>query len=170
MRIWKKIKIALYILISVSIALFMGFYTENLHYFIGSIINLYAIEMVCLSLKDHKLDLNKFLQGALEIILGTTITFFLVDFEAVCIVWAVWALLRESREISEHIELIKEKEFAYVSLLESFISIAFAISLLLNPTEHHVSLHMYLLIVEMTSTVTFPIIRKKLLNKKGNSN
>ena len=77
----------------------------------------------------------------------------------ICIIWAVWAILREADEIAEYYELFKERIPCLLGFAESVVAIVFSITLIIEPGEHHAMIHMYLLIVELLSAVIFPQLR-----------
>lgn len=170
MRVWKNIKFILYIAIAICILLFRETLLEEIRWVVGPLIVLYALESIIISVvsKSEKLEFLedlKFYSSLVELILAGIILFVETDYETVCIIWAVWSILRENGELKECFELLKHKIPAGLSLIESLVSIYFSIGLILTPTEHHANLHLYLLSIELISAVLFPVLRAVYANK-----
>ena len=89
------------------------------------------------------------------------------DFTSVCIIWAVWSISRESFEIYEITSGIVRGPAAVISGIESIIAIIFSVMLLINPTEHHAKIHIYLLIVEFLVTAFSPVVSELVYNFKN---
>ncbi|MDE7301134.1 MAG: hypothetical protein K2N47_03095, partial [Clostridia bacterium] len=112
-----------------------------------------------------------------EILIGLTLIIFVSHEESpypvVCVAWATWSILRETRELVEITEEFKErptilgKVVSILSVLESLTVIAFSITMIIEPGEHHAMIHMYLLAVELATKVLFPIFYMEFKRKKA---
>lgn len=78
--------------------------------------------------------------------------------ESVCIVWAVWSILRECREMSKAIFSLTHRRPGVINILESVVIIVFSFFMIIEPGEHHASLHVYLLGVELILEIVFSAI------------
>ena len=98
------IKLAIWLTLGVLIFVFRHTVVEHLRYFIGVLMLLYAFEEILFeAIYSGKriLHKDKTYLGLIEIILGLVLMFSEVSYEGVCIMWAVWSILRESYEIKE---------------------------------------------------------------------
>lgn len=158
---YKSVRFAIYIILGVSIIFLKDTYVENLGIFIGALITMYGIDcgiQFFLDIEERKPhDLCK---GIIQTILGVCTIILFKDFETVCVIWGVWAVMREADEIAECYELFKEKNPWILSFLESLVAIVLSIMLIMEPVEHHALTHMYLLIVELFFAVSFPHLVK----------
>ena len=171
MKIWKSIKTALYIAVAVLIIVFREPVVENIKYLVGSLMIVYGAEKAILSLvnRHEKFELYSLIWGVIEVMVGTITIAFINEYSSVCVIWAIWAILREALEVEECILEFKEKTVVCVlSLIESAVAIVFSILLMIHPTEHHAMTHIYLLAVELITCVLFPHINYLLEKNKEN--
>ena len=107
---------------------------------------------------------NEFFYGTIQMSLGLIILLFLKDevssqdYQSICIIWAVWSILRESREIEEAVIKMCKRIPVFLDLMESIVCIVFSILLIINPNEHHALIHIYLLSVELFTICLFPLL------------
>lgn len=161
MKIYKTIKFFLFIALGISIFFLMDTYVEHLRYFIGGLITLYGIDGFLLWLleKDRHEKVHFIFKAAVQLILGICTLVLFDKIETICVIWAVWAIMREADEISEYYELFKERIPCLLGFIESVVAIVLSITLIMEPGEHHAKIHMYLLIVELLTAVIFPQLR-----------
>lgn len=161
MKIYKTIKFFLFITLGISIFFLKEIYLENLQYFIGGLITLYGIDGFLLWLleKDRHEKVHFIFKAAVQLILGLCTIGGFDKVSTVCVIWGVWAIMREADEISEYYELFKERIPCLLGFIESIVAIIFSIFLISDPIEHHAKIHMYLLIVELLTAVIFPQLR-----------
>ncbi len=139
----------------------MDNYIEHLKYFIGGLITIYGLDglMSWIFEEDRHGKVHFLFKAAVQLILGIcTLTLF-QNLETICIIWAVWAIMREADEISEYYELFKERIPCLLGFIESVVAIVLSVTLIMEPGEHHAKIHMYLLIVELFTAVIFPQLR-----------
>ncbi len=175
MKIFKLVKFIFNILLTIFIFIFKDIFLHEkvLKYFIGSIICIYAIDAIFpVIFKDKEYyKEDKFYHGIVELILGLSTIIFFNDYECICIVWGVWAILREANELKELFIFEKIKLVKYLSIIESIIAIAFSIMLIAEAGKTHALTHMYLLALELFTAVVFPQISHfidKKLSKENN--
>lgn len=180
MKIWRPIKAVIWTVAAILILVFRESFVHYLNYLVGSIMIVYGLETVVLHLL-HKKSFrrkNRFFWGMLEILLGIVVLFFVrlgepesKAYATVCVIWAVWSMLRESLELEEGIIEICRQEPAYLSMVESVIGIIFSIFLIVEPGEHHAHTHVILLFFELlTSGLIFPYLKEfvhYIKKKKG---
>ena len=165
-KIWRPIKAVLWTVAAILILVFREEVVLLLNYLVGGIMVAYGLETVVLHLvkKESFKKENRFFWGLIEVAIGITLIFLIdlgdpegIPYATVCVVWAIWSMLREALEIEEGIREILHKEPALLSLAESLVAIVFSVLLLLQPGEHHAMTHVILLFVELiTAGVIFP--------------
>ena len=131
---------------------------------------LYGLENVILISIKERTQARKsiwFIFGYSEVLLGLVTLIAIRNYVAVCVMWGVWSILRESLEIYEITSGEIKGIPAIISGIESAVAIVFSVLLIITPGEHHAKTHIYLLIVELIIT-SFIAVLKELLNRKRN--
>ena len=108
---------------------------------------------------------NSFYWGLIEILLGLIVLLFVSDYTTICVTWAIWSILREALEVEEIISGLIEKipvVLSVISMIESIAVIILSTLLIVNPGEHHATIHSYLLSIELILTATIPFFKKEL--------
>lgn len=171
MKWYYYLKLAVYIAFSVILFVFKDFLVDNLDYFVGSLFIAYGIVGILENFLFKRKDFYKqleFVQAFVGIILGILLYTVIKYFDNVCIVWAVWSLFRESVEIYEVINKEVTGWAAILTTVESIVAITFAILLIITPTEHHASIHIYLLIAELMATSLPPVVNDLIKKYRKN--
>ena len=174
MKIYGIIRTATYWALTALVIVFIATLAqiEVLRYLIGSMMIFYGVEeIIHTAIKSKKhYAINALYWNLVEIIIGFTLIVFIetgdveVTYAVVCVCWAIWSILRETRELVEITEELKEnklimcKTVAVISLLESLTVIALSLTMMIEPGEHHAKIHLYLLAVELFTKVLFPIL------------
>ena len=167
MKIYKFIKLIIFIIFSILIVVFRNEAIDNLHYFVASLILAFGIENVIVSmivLKKKCLKEVEFTFSFFEIILGLTIMTAIRNFSYVCVIWAVWSILRQSSDIYLACSEKVKGAVAIVYFIQSVVTIVFSIMLMLDPIEQHAMTHMYLVIIELLVISLPPVIDDLLSN------
>ena len=128
----------------------------------------YGLEQVLVHILTKKKfdEHNQFFWGAVEVILGFIVLTLVSNYETICVVWAIWSILREVHEIEECVHKFINKIPAVIGFIESIVVIVFSITLILKPEENHVKIHIILLCVELLTTVTLPILEELYIERK----
>ena len=174
MKIYGAIRTAMYWVLTALVLVFISTLAEIevLRYFIGGLMIFYGVEEIVLTVFKNKkhYSLHPLYWNIVEIVIGLTLIVFVetgdieVTYAVVCVGWAIWSILRETRELVEATEEIKEnkliacKVVAIFNILESLTVITLSLTMLIEPGEHHAKIHLYLLAVELFTKVLFPII------------
>ena len=90
----------------------------------------------------------------------------------ICIVWAVWSILRETREFKELLYSARNHRPFIISTIESIVIIIFSVFLIIDPQEH-MHTHIILLSVEFLCQDLFKVIDfifNKVQKKKKEEN
>ena len=170
MKKWEIIKAVLYIVLAILVGVFFDTLLENVKYVVGPLMIIYGLEsiIVHLALKKRFSEENEFFWGIFEMMLGLLLLFAKeISYESDCIIWAIWSIFRETRELEEIFQRIKHKIPVFIDLAESIFSICISITLILNPGKHHVAIHAIFLIAELVTTVTLPFFREWYVKKFG---
>lgn len=166
---YNLIKLAVYTVLAVLVFVFREKLVENLKFFIGGLMVLYAVEeilFIVLHHVHHILHEDKVYLGFIELVLGVVLLCVKVSYESVCIIWATWSILRESYEIKEIACELKNIVPKIISGVESLVIIVFSILLIIEPTEHHAMIHLYLLLAELVISPLTPLLDEILTKKK----
>ena len=174
MKIYGAIRTVLYWALTALVIVFISTLAEIeiLRYFIGGLMIFYGVEEIILTVFKNKkhYSIHSLYWNIVEIVIGITLIVFVetgdieVTYAVVCVSWAIWSILRETRELVEateelmHHKPVLSKIVAIVNILESLTIIALSLTMLIEPGEHHAKIHLYLLSVELFTKVLFPII------------
>ena len=145
---------------------------EVLRYAIGGLMIFYGVEEILHTAVKHEkhYSIHSLYWNIIEILIGLVLIAFVetgeeeVTYAVVCVCWAIWSILRETRELVEVTEELKGqkpmacKVVAIVNMIESLTVIALSLTMLIEPGEHHAKIHLYLLAVELFTKVLFPIV------------
>ena len=170
MKVFRIAKLISFVIGAVLLFIFREYFVHNLRWFIGALIVLYGvlgIVSVVLEKVRPIYEGNGFLFYAVEILIGLTILLFVEEYATVCIVWAVWSILRESVELKEIVAGELHPVLAIVSGVESVAVIVLSILLIREPGLHHAMIHAYLLCVELILTSTVPILKHNVFHRHG---
>ena len=170
------VKLIVCVILSILVLVFREqlVHLNNLKYFIGALMVAYGLDEIAFEVYCHKLHFiheHKTYLGLVELVLGATMLILALDYEAVCVIWATWSIIRESYEIKELVTEIKSITLTVISGVESVAVIDLSIMLIAEPGEHHAMIHLYLLLFEFILTPLVPLLdeiieQKKLKNKE----
>lgn len=154
-------KTIIFALLGIAIIVFNHQAMEALNYVIGGVILLYAIYSIGNSIyrsdileNDHGL-----IEGLILLVFSGILIFALEgDLVKICLIWATWSILREAKEITEDLHRLSHKGPGLLSIIESIVVITLSVTMILNPTEHHAHLHIFILGIELILEVTFPYL------------
>ena len=161
MKYFRFIKLAIYLTIGVLLGVYHTYMVEHLKYTLPTIMLLYGLEAVCFAVYYHRNKCyleQRFYWGLVEMLLAFVIVFAVNDFVTVCIIWAIWAILREANEIREAVTELSNLIPSTIEIVAGLVNVVFSVLLIINPTVQHATVHLYLLIVELVLTSGLPII------------
>ena len=171
MKTFRLSRLICFVVCAVLLLVFNEFFLHNLRWFIGGLIVLYgSLGILALLLAKVKpiYEGQGFLFFAVEILLGLVTLCFIKDYATVCVIWAVWSIIRESVELEEIVARELHPVLAVISGLESVAVVVLSVMLLMEPGEHHAMIHSYLLVVELVLAALIPVINHRLMpEKKG---
>lgn len=169
-KYYRLIKLAVFVAIAILTFFLRDIFINYLKYSIGGLMLLYGFEEVAFGIIfkwDQISHDDKLYLGFIELLFGSILLFTHIDYESVCIIWATWSIVRESYEIKEIIVHLKNNILKVVSGIESLTIIVFSVILILNPTQMHAMIHLYiLLLVELILTPLIPILDEIKINNK----
>ena len=175
MKIYNYIKLFIFIAFSVLIIVFRHELVNDLHYFIGALVLAYGLETAAVHAvvaKKECIRSIKFAFALFEMVVGLTILFAVREFTHVCVMWAVWSMLRQSIDIHEVLTEKVRRGIAVVYIVQSVVSVVFSIMLILNPTHDHAVTHIYLLVAELLVISLPPVVDEfflRLIEKRQNT-
>ena len=165
------VKLIVCIVLSILVFIFREqlVHLDHLKFFIGALMVAYGLDEIAFEAYCHKLHFiheHKTYLGIIELVLGVTTLILNLDYEAVCIIWATWSIVRESYEIKELVTEIKSITLTVVSGVESIAVIVLSIMLIAEPGEHHALIHIYLLLAEFILNPLIPLLDELIEKKK----
>lgn len=171
MKTFRLSRLICFSICAVLLLVFNEFFLHNLRWFIGGLIVLYgSLGILALLLAKVKpiYEGQGFLFFSVEILLGLVTLCFIKDYATVCVIWAVWSIIRESVELEEIFARELHPVLAVISGLESVAVVVLSVMLMMEPGEHHAMIHSYLLVVELVLAALIPVINHRLMpEKKG---
>ena len=171
MKTFRLSRLICFVVCAVLLLIFNELFLHNLRWFIGGLIVLYgSLGILALLLAKVKpiYEGQGFLFFAVEILLGLITLCFIKEYATVCVIWAVWSIIRESIELEEIVARELHPVPAIVSGLESVAVVVLSVMLMIEPGEHHAMIHSYLLVVDLILASLIPIINHRLMpEKKG---
>lgn len=168
MKAFRISKLACFVVGAVLTFIFREFFVEYLKWFIGGLIVLYGLLGILNIILEKERPIyngNGFLFNAVEILMGLTVLVFVKEYSTVCIIWAVWSILRESVELKEIVGGELHPALAVVSGIESVAVIVLSIMLITEPGHHHALIHTYLLCIELILTSSIPMLNHYVFKK-----
>ncbi len=165
-KIYRIVKTVLFFIGGVLLLVFSHVFLENgfafLPLLVGTVMVYYGIENILFVTlkKEIKKEQIKFLNGFITLLIGIIVLCQIGKAEdnivIICVMWAVWAIVRESEEIYERTILTWDvKSVSILNAIESVIVIIFSVMLIVNPVKHHVYSHVILLGVELILEVSW---------------
>lgn len=174
MKKWQFSKAILYLVAAVLIFIFNKSITRYAGIVVGTVVSIYAFEELIFAAarKQFFSDTFHLFDGIAQILISALLFIVSTDIMKVCLVWGVWSILRESKELAEAVKSIIMKKIGFINVAESVAVIILSFVMILEPSETHANLHVILLGVELITVVLFyfmEIIRdKKIADKSSN--
>ena len=176
MKNYKLFKLITYIIGGLLVIIFNNELLGYANFLLGSVVTIMSINSLIAILKEKDIKENSFniAKEVLLINLGI-ITLFLYKetyLISVCVIWAIWSIIREEWEVIEALHTFKSKVIIILNIIESLALFIVAVLLIFNPNEHHLHIHIILLGIELVLEVLFPhfdYLFQKIRNNKLNN-
>ena len=175
MKTYGIIRTVLYLALTALVIAFVSAIAEIevLRYFIGGLIIFYGVEEIVYTVFKNKkhYSIHSIFWNIVEVVIGIVLIVFVetddieVTYAVVCVCWAMWSILRETRELAEIVGEINESKpvtcrvVNIINVLESLTVIALSLTMIIEPGEHHAKIHLYLLTVELFTRVAYPFVK-----------
>ena len=169
MKAFRLSRLSCFVVGAVLLLVFTEFFLHNLRWFIGGLIVLYgSLGILALLLAKVKpiYEGQGFLFFSVEILLGLITLCFIKEYATVCVIWAVWSIIRESVELEEIVARELHPVLAVISGLESVAVVVLSVMLMIEPGEHHAMIHSYLLVAELILSGLIPVLNHRLKPEK----
>ena len=162
----KWTKTALYILAGILIFIFYkSVMSSGLAFLVGGVILVYALEEMAFRIVRRQYA--ELAESVIQFVLAVLMFLSYNDLTKICLIWGVWAIIREGREMIEALVSIRERRLALVDIVESIVVIVLSAMMILEPGEHHATVHLILLGIELILEVTFPLLEELVKPKKA---
>lgn len=158
-RFLEFVKAGLYLAAGAAILILNDALTDYIAIMVGSVMFLYAAEGIAVRLLTRQASRHilGFIDEIVLLLLAVLLLLVRSDLEKVCVIWAIWAILREGEEIAMVLKKYRKRSVWIISLIESLILIGLSFFLVLSPAEH-VHAHIIVLGIEMILEVVFPLL------------
>ena len=163
------IKFVVFTILGILVLIYRDNHVEHLRPFIGALMLLYGVDAIVYEIILHRkgfIRASRTYLGLVELIFGVVLLASPLLFQYVCIIWATWSIIRESYEIKEIVVDLKMWIPRILSLTESITVIVFSVLLILNPEQHHSTIHMCLLTAELILNPLVLLIDEFLMDRK----
>lgn len=173
MKFVNKSKAILYLCAALFIFIFHNALMPYIGYVVGGVVAVYAIEeLLYIVIEKTAKEKREYLFDIIAQFLISAVLFCSSeDIERVCVIWGVWAILRESKEMTEAIGSLKISRFGWLNITESVVIIVLSFIMIIEPSVQHARLHAILLGVELILVIFFSdvetLMTKKAAVKKG---
>ena len=160
MKFWKVTKAVLYILAGVVIIVGYKVILPYAGYVVGGIVFAYALEeLIILAVRKEIFGAgNSLVEDIVQIVIALLLIFSGDDVVKVCLIWGMWSIIRESREMTEALKRVLNKRSGLISIIESVVVIGMSVAMVIEPGEGHVVTHTILLGIELILEIVFPLI------------
>ena len=176
MRPWLIVKSILYSATGILILSLTDTMTEYLGITVGSVVLMYCVNIVVFSIINKRYfgENAIFFDGLMLAFMSAILFIVKDDLVKVCLVWGVWSIMREGKEMSEAIHAITKGKLRYVNAIEPVIVMVFSFTMIFEPTYKSAHSHLIVLGTELLLEVLFPILNfyvdkaaEKRKNKKA---
>lgn len=175
MKKWQIVKAILYSVLALLIFLYNNDVMPYVGYLVSGVVCLYSLEELIILACKRKFfkDTYHLFDGLAQLFIGVILFIVSKDVIKVCLVWGVWSILRETKEMAEAIDGISKRKFHFANLIESLVIIVLSFLMILEPSEDHAHLHVILLGAELLLVVIFYFVElfydKKLENNSASA-
>ena len=175
MKFWHLSKVVLYLTLAVVIFILNNSVMSYVGILVGGIVCLYAAEEFIIFAIKKELFNNPYhlFDGIAQFLIGAVLFIVSNDIAKVCVVWGVWAILRESKELAEAIDNLSKNKTDIINITESVIVIVLSFFMIINPDDAHARLHVFLLAIELIIVVLFyfmEVFHDRIISKRNKEN
>ena len=167
MKKWQTLKAILYLALGSFIFIFNNAVMPYVGFLVGGIVFLYAVEELIVLPARKELFKSPYhlFDGIAQFLIGIILFLVSDDVIKVCLVWGVWSIIRESKEMAEAIDKLSKRKLSVINIIESVAVIALSFLMIIEPNESHAHLHVLLLGAELVIVVLFYFLETWLYKK-----
>lgn len=160
------VKATLYIAVAILILIFHEKIMPSVAFLVGGVVLAYALEELIFLIAQRKFA--DMAESIIQIVLAVLLFLAHDDIIKVCIIWGVWSIIREGREMTHALVHIRRYWLAIVNIAESVVVTVLSATMILEPGEHHAHIHVILLAIELILEIAFPFLEEmlELLSKR----
>jgi len=154
---WHILKTILYVSAGILIFILHDAFMPYVGYLVGGVVIVYALEEFIIATATKTLVYGR--GHLIDVITQTAIGVLLIlsaeDVIKVCLIWGVWSILRESKELTRALAAVFRKRPGHINAVESVVMIVLSAIMVIEPSAHHAHIHVILLGVELILEVVF---------------
>lgn len=159
-KILEYTKAALYILAAIMIFIFHDEIMPDVAFLVGGVVLAYALEEFAYRIARR--ELADMAESVIQIVLAVLLFLAHDDIVKVCIIWGVWSIIHEGRELTRALANVKTHRLAVVDIAESVVVTVLSATMILEPSRHHAHVHVILLGIELILEIAFPLLENVL--------
>ncbi|MBQ3640032.1 MAG: hypothetical protein II955_05890 [Clostridia bacterium] len=166
-KILRNTKAILYLFAAIFIFLFHEQIMPGVAFLVGGVVLVYALEELFFLIMERKFA--DMAEAIIQIVLAVLLFLAHDDIIKICIIWGVWSIIREGREMTHALVHIRRHRLAVINIVESVVVTVLSAIMILNPGEHHAHTHVILLGIELLLEIAFPLLETVLdlwINRK----
>lgn len=160
-RIFKAI---LYILSAVVILVFHEEVMPYVGILVGGVVAAWSLDELIVLLREKNFAALSI--PVVQIVISMLLFLAHGDIVKICIIWGVWSVIRESREMTGALVRVLQRRSGVLNITESVVVIVLSAMMILEPSEHHAHVHVILLAVELILEIVFPL-SNRLLDRRA---
>ncbi|MBP5153480.1 MAG: hypothetical protein ILP12_00520 [Lachnospiraceae bacterium] len=159
---------AVFVLAGILVLVFHEAMMGGIAWMVGGVMLLYAVNGVLrwLARKDPAKRFLELMDMLILVVLAVVVFAVHSDFTRVCVIWAIWSILREGYEVADVLERYRQRAVRIVDYAESAVVVVLSVMLVLSPAEH-AHAHVILLGIELILEVVFPLTDRLIFRKQN---
>ena len=154
-------KAVLFITAAILIFIFHEEVMPYAAFLVGGVILAYAVEELGFLIARKKYA--DMAAGLIEIMLAVLLFIVHDNILSICVIWGVWSVIREGREMTHAIAHFRKQRLALLNIAESVVVIVLSCMMILEPGHHHAHIHVILLGIELLLEIAFPLAEKGIM-------
>lgn len=162
------VKAVLYICAAIAIFILHARVMPYVGYVVGGVILIWSLDEIVERWHEKRFAMLSI--PLVQIVIAVLLCLASKDIVKVCVIWGVWSVIRESREMTHALDRLAYKKSGLINTIESVVVIVMSALMILEPGEHHAHVHIVLLGIELILEILFPLSNEffdRYAEKKG---
>lgn len=157
-KTFKICKAVLYFGLAIAIFILHHTVMPYVGYLVGGVILIWSIDEIIE--RWHSKHFTSMSIPLVQIVIAVLLCITANDIVTVCVMWGVWSVIRESREMTKALDRLVHRRSGLLNVIESVIVIVMSAMMILEPGEHHAHIHVIVLGIELILEILFPLMNE----------